>query len=154
MRIVIWAAPLPRQPERPLPSSENARNTMRANRSVSGAEVRFRRALWSAGARGYRRGSGLPGRPDIAFPAIRVAVFVNGCYWHCCPTCRLPAPKANAEFWREKFRRNVERDRAAEVALISAGWKVITVWEHEVRGDVGRAAQRTAHRIAEERARG
>ena len=127
---------------------------MRANRSVSGVEIRFRRALWAAGARGYRRGSWLPGRPDIVFPAIRVAVFVNGCYWHRCPTCRLPAPKANAEFWREKFRRNLERDWAAETALTAAGWTVITVWEHEVRADVDSAAYRTAHRIAEERARG
>jgi DNA mismatch endonuclease (patch repair protein) len=87
------------------------------------------------------------------FPAIRVAVFVNGCYWHRCATCQLPSPKANAEFWREKFERNVERDRAAEAALIASGWKVITVWEHEVRANVEDAAHRTAHRIAEERGR-
>lgn len=126
---------------------------MRANRNVSQAEVQFRRALWAAGARGYRRGKWLPGRPDIVFSAIRVAVFVNGCYWHRCPMCALPLPKANADFWRDKFEQNVERDRAAHAALAAAGWTVITVWEHDLRADVEAAAGRTAKTIAEERVR-
>jgi DNA mismatch endonuclease (patch repair protein) len=83
---------------------------------------------------------------------VRIAIFVNGCYWHRCPTCRLPAPKANAEFWREKFDRNVERDRAARETLAAAGWRVITVWEHDLRNDVDAIARQTAHFIAEERA--
>ena len=126
---------------------------MRANRNVSRAETRFRKALWGAGARGYRRGSWLPGRPDIVFPAIRLAIFVNGCYWHQCPSCQLPQPKANAEFWREKFARNIERDRAAESALAANAWKVMTIWEHELRADVEGTANRTARFIAEERLR-
>lgn len=126
---------------------------MRANRNVSQAENRFRRALWAAGARGYRRKSALPGRPDIVFSSLRIAVFVHGCFWHRCPSCQLPQPKANAEFWRQKFERNVQRDLAAAVALGHAGWTVITVWEHDVRADLAGVARRTAHLIAEERAR-
>lgn len=126
---------------------------MRANRNVSGAELRFGRDLWAAGARGYRRGSGLPGRPDFAFTAIQMAVFVHGCYWHKCPSCALPQPRANAEFWREKFQRNVERDRIAEMSLIEAGWTVVIVWEHELRADAQSAARRVAALIAVERAK-
>ena len=127
---------------------------MRATRSVSGAEVRFRRALWAAGARGYRRGSNLPGRPDVAFTAIRVAVFVHGCYWHRCPSCDLPWPKANAAFWRNKLERNIERDSEAELHLAESGWTVLTVWEHELRADVQAAAARVAALIdAQRRAR-
>jgi DNA mismatch endonuclease (patch repair protein) len=126
---------------------------MRANRNISGAELRFRRALWAAGARGYRRGSGLPGRPDIAFTAIRIAIFVHGCYWHHCPTCALPQPRANAEFWRQKFERNVERDRIAEMTLSEAGWTVIVIWEHDIRADVYRSARNVAALIAAQRAK-
>lgn len=126
---------------------------MRANRSTSRTEVRFRQALWAAGARGYRCNLKLPGRPDLAFPAIRLAVFVHGCFWHGCLACRLPRPKANAEFWQQKLDRNKERDNAVEVALASAGWKVLTVWEHELRKDVDAAAHRVARQIADERRR-
>lgn len=125
---------------------------MRANRNVSRAEIRFRRALWAAGARGFRQGLQLPGRPDVAFTAVRIAVFVHGCFWHRCPSCNLPQPRANADFWRDKFERNVARDNAAEKALTAAGWTVLTVWEHDLRKDLDGVARRTAHRIAEERA--
>jgi DNA mismatch endonuclease (patch repair protein) len=80
-----------------------------------------------------------------------VAVFVHGCYWHRCPTCQLPYPKANADFWRDKFERNLDRDKVAEAALVATGWKVVVVWEHDVRADVEETARRTAHFIAEER---
>lgn len=79
-------------------------------------------------------------RPDVVFTARRVAVFVDGCFWHSCPT-HATRPVANAAFWREKLTRNVERDRANDRALIEAGWTVIRVWEHE---DSVQAAQRIA----------
>jgi len=119
----------------PAASSENARNTMRANRRVSGLEMRLRRALWAAGARDYRVQTPLPGKPDVLFPVERIAVQVHGCFWHACPTCQLPMPKANAEFWTGKLRRNVERDLEAEEQLRWMGWELIVVWEHELRRD-------------------
>lgn len=152
MQVDTSAGSLHLPPERPEPSSPNARATMRANRSTSRTEVRFRRALWVAGARGYRCNLKLPGRPDVAFPAIRLAVFVHGCFWHGCPRCRLPRPKANAEFWRQKLQRNGERDQTVEAVLVAAGWKVMTVWEHELRADMAGSARRVAQRIADERA--
>jgi DNA mismatch endonuclease, patch repair protein len=91
----------------------------------------------------------LPGRPDIVFPSERLAVFVHGCYWHRCPTCALPEPKANAAFWREKFAVNLARDRRVESALRAAGWHVETVWEHEVRRSPEAAADRLLRRRLE-----
>jgi DNA mismatch endonuclease, patch repair protein len=124
---------------------------MRANRRISGAEIRFRKALWAEGARGFRRGEHLPGRPDIIFPAIRLAVFVHGCFWHRCPLCHLPEPKANAAFWRSKFQANAIRDESAEAALSGAGWAVLIIWEHELRTDIRAAAVRLAEMVRSRR---
>jgi DNA mismatch endonuclease (patch repair protein) len=124
---------------------------MRANRRVSGAESRFRQALWAAGARGFRRGEKLPGRPDVTFPGVRLALFVHGCYWHRCPTCALRPVKANAEFWRAKFEANRLRDSRAAAALAAAGWDVMTVWEHEIRSDVAGVAGRVAADVSARR---
>jgi DNA mismatch endonuclease (patch repair protein) len=118
-----------------VPTSENARQTMRANRAVSGREVAFRKALWAAGARGYRAKTALPGRPDIIFPAHRLAIFVNGCFWHLCPSCNLPRPRGNAEFWKNKLEANRTRDGRVHSQLEVLGWEVEVVWEHEIRPD-------------------
>lgn len=107
---------------------------MRATKSTSRLEVAFRKLLWRRGLR-YRLESALPGRPDMTFPAPRVVVFVHGCYWHRCPKCNLPMPKANRVFWTDKLRRNVERDVESAVALQQQGWTVVTVWECEIRTD-------------------
>jgi DNA mismatch endonuclease (patch repair protein) len=124
---------------------------MQANRSVSGAEIRFRRALRQAGATGYRVSARLPGRPDIVFTRSRVAVFVHGCFWHRCPTCDLPRPKAHRDFWDEKFAANAARDAKAEAALVEAGWTPVVVWEHEIRGDLEGAVARTMSAVREGR---
>lgn len=108
---------------------------MRATKSVSRLEKRFRQELWAAGVRGYRVETALPGRPDVAFPVERLAVFVHGCFWHVCPLCRLPKPRANAEFWAEKLRMNSVRDTMVSELLRSQGWEVRVIWEHELRRD-------------------
>jgi DNA mismatch endonuclease (patch repair protein) len=115
--------------QRPAASSYGALRTMQSNRSVSRLEVRFRKALWAGGVRGYRLHLLLPGRPDVAFPSRRIAVFVHGCFWHSCPKGHLPAPKANADFWKLKLRENQRRDRAAVSELTARGWNVLTLWE-------------------------
>jgi DNA mismatch endonuclease (patch repair protein) len=133
---------------RPQASSYNALRTMQANRRVSHLEVRFRRALWSEGVRGYRLNRRLPGRPDLTFGRAKLAVFVHGCFWHQCPKGHLPAPKANAEFWQAKFSENRRRDERAVASLTSMGWRVMTVWECDVRenlaGQVGRVREALA----------
>ena len=101
-------------------------------------EVKLRKALWRMGLR-YRTKSRLLGKPDIVFPAKRVAVFVDGCFWHGCPE-HFQQPRANATFWRDKLDRNRARDQEVNQALVTQGWFVIRVWEHEVRSDVTRLA--------------
>jgi len=108
---------------------------MRANRRTdTGPELALRRALHAAGYR-YRKDfrldlAGQRVRPDIAFTGRRVAVFVDGCFWHCCPQ-HGTQPANNTWYWGPKLARNVARDRTADAALAAAGWRVVRVWEHE-----------------------
>jgi len=67
---------------------------------------------------------------DIVFPTEKVAVFIDGCFWHACPA-HGSNPQANVDYWTPKLARNVERDRETDAALKSAGWLVIRIWEHE-----------------------
>jgi DNA mismatch endonuclease (patch repair protein) len=108
---------------------------MRAIRRVNTKpELALRSALHRRGYR-FRKDlrldltGGARVRPDIAFTARRVAVFVDGCFWHACPD-HGGSPSVNQSYWGPKLRRNVERDRAADVALAAEGWQVVRVWEH------------------------
>jgi DNA mismatch endonuclease, patch repair protein len=108
---------------------------MEANRrSDTTPERLLRSALHARGLR-YRKDrridvAGRRVRPDVVFGPVRLAVFVDGCFWHQCPV-HATRPVANAEYWRNKLDRNVERDRADDAALEAAGWTVVRVWEHD-----------------------
>lgn len=110
---------------------------MQANRGRNTKpEVLVRKLLRRAGFPGYRlHWRDAPGCPDIAYPGRRVAIFVNGCFWHRCPYCSPPLPSANAEFWKEKLTANAERDTRNLAKLEAAGWKVVTVWECQLERD-------------------
>jgi DNA mismatch endonuclease (patch repair protein) len=76
----------------------------------------------------------LPGSPDLVLPRLRTAIFVHGCFWHRHSGCRFATmPSTRRRFWKEKFDRNVQRDRRSAAALRRLGWSVITVWECELR---------------------
>lgn len=94
-------------------------------------ELRLRRALWAVGLRYRKYDRSLPGRPDIVFRGTRVAVFMDGCFWHGCPEC-YRAPKSNGKFWREKVDGNRARDKRQTRELRAAGWIVLRFWEHRV----------------------
>ena len=113
------------------------RKSMQGNkRADTRPEVLVRQRLREAGLTGYRlQWKKAPGRPDIAFPGRKVAIFVNGCYWHRCPHCHPSMPKRSVQFWEEKFRRNVARDRQAIADLEELGWTAITIWECELKRD-------------------
>jgi DNA mismatch endonuclease (patch repair protein) len=100
--------------------------------------MRLRRLLHAAGFR-YRLHTAVPEHPrrtiDIAFPKQRVAVFVDGCYWHACPE-HGKVPTTNAGWWAEKLRRNVERDIETNEALQRNGWAIIRAWEHQPPSEV------------------
>ncbi len=97
----------------------------------------FRSEGWSGWRRqrrigGRARGGRFRVRPDFVFAALRLAVFVDGCFWHGCPR-HGTRPRGNAAFWRAKFRRNRERDRRDSRNLRRAGWKVLRLWEHALK---------------------
>lgn len=94
-------------------------------------ERALRAALWARGLR-YRLHLKTPaGRPDVVFPGRRVAVFIDGCFWHGCPD-HYVRPRSNTPFWSNKLRANVERDRAQTLRLEEMGWRVVRLWEHQV----------------------
>lgn len=105
----------------------------RLRRRDNETEIRLRRALHALGLR-FRTQVKVPGNRrrtiDIAFTRARLAVFVDGCFWHACPD-HGTAPRTNSEWWRWKLQRNVDRDRDTDHLLGQAGWQVIRIWEHE-----------------------
>lgn len=100
-------------------------------------ELILRKSLWQEGIKGYRiHWKKAPGRPDIAFPKKKLAIFVNGCFWHRCPYCMSIAPKTNSDFWEHKFNANTERDYKKQIELENMGWVVITIWECKIKKDL------------------
>ena len=122
----------------PPPTSDITSKVMKSNRGKSTKpELILRKALRENGFPGYRLNwKKAPGRPDIAYPGKKIAIFVNGCFWHRCPHCNLPLPKSHTDFWKQKFDRNVERDGRKIKELEESGWAVITVWECEIKNNL------------------
>ena len=116
-------------------SPEDRKRTMRAVKSNStGPERRLRSMLAGLGIHGWRMNYvSVPGKPDVAFPDNKLALFVDGCFWHQCPICNRPLPSSNQEYWRRKIHSNVERDQRYNEELMAAGWRVLRVWEHELK---------------------
>ncbi|MCP4699878.1 MAG: very short patch repair endonuclease [Gammaproteobacteria bacterium] len=95
-------------------------------------ELQLRKALWQAGLRYRLHYAKLPGKPDLVFIKARVAVFVDGCFWHGCPL-HASFPAANREYWKKKLDGNIERDRRVNVELEQKGWTVLRFWEHQLK---------------------
>jgi len=97
-------------------------------------ELRFLSLLKKKGITGWRRNYSLTGRPDFVFPRLKIAVFIDGCFWHSCHKhCRLPA--SNKDYWNSKIEKNKIRDKKTSKALRGKGWTVIRIWEHEIKND-------------------
>jgi len=95
-------------------------------------EIKLRKILWSEGIRGYRIHHNLPGKPDIVFTKKKIAIFIDGCFWHKCPVC-FHEPETRKEFWMKKIQSNVDRDNKINEKLQADGWTVLRFWEHDVR---------------------
>lgn len=108
-------------------------------------ELELRRMLWSRGLR-YRLRVSLPGSPDLVFKRARVAVFVDGCFWHGCPE-HGSIPKTNPAFWATKLAQNSERDERVDGELGDRGWTVLRFWEHEIFGDLDEVVERIEHAV-------
>jgi len=118
----------------PHPSSAAVSAVMRGNQKTgSKPEIVLRSVLHREGLRFRKnlllRAGSVKVRPDIVFTKRRLAVFVDGCFWHCCPI-HGNVPQSNREYWRSKLARNVERDKEVTRALVDCGWSVIRIWEH------------------------
>ena len=121
------------------------RSALMANvrsRGNTTTEERLRGLLQELKVVGWRwHIAGLPGRPDFIFPKERVAVFVNGCFWHGCPRCQRRS-KSNVAFWEDKVSQNRKRDRRVARQLRSRNYRVVTIWECQLKGAQGEAAAR------------
>lgn len=98
-------------------------------------EIRVRKLLHSMGYRFRLHRSDLPGKPDIVLPKYKTVIFVHGCFWHGCPTCRHAKvrPKSNSDYWNQKLDRNMQRDKENDSALRELGWRVVVIWECETK---------------------
>ncbi len=96
-------------------------------------EMVVRRFLHTKGLRYRLHVKSLPGTPDLVFTSRRLALFVHGCFWHRHSCCANNIPKSRPDYWREKFNRNLERDKAAVSALKELGWSVLIFWECETK---------------------
>jgi len=109
-------------------------NMSRIRGKDTSIEVAVRKSLFSKGYRFRKNDKRLPGKPDIVLSKYKSVIFIHGCFWHRHPGCRLAAePKTRIDFWNEKFYRNVENDKKYKARIEAMGWKVIVVWECEIK---------------------
>ena len=121
------------------PSARRSQNMRAIRRSKNkSTELALIAQMRKAGIKGWRRAFPVYGSPDFVFRNERVAVFVDGCFWHGCPRCYRP-PRANALFWKAKLLYNKERDLAVNRNLRRLGWRVVRIWEHRLRHSPTRA---------------
>jgi len=122
-------------------------NMSRIRAKNTGPEVKLRKLLYAEGIR-YRIHYQLPGKPDIVFTKKKIAVFIDGCFWHKCPVC-FQEPETRKEFWMKKIQSNVNRDEKVNEQLQSEGWTIIRIWEHEVRKKPEDAVKRISDALTE-----
>lgn len=116
---------------------ERSRIMARVKGKNTAPELKVRKAVHAAGFRFRLHRNDLPGKPDLVFSRFRIAVFVNGCFWHWHGCKRSRMPKSNSEYWAAKIERNVIRDRCNMDLLRQAGWDVHVIWECELREGIG-----------------
>ncbi|MFN7019421.1 MAG: very short patch repair endonuclease [Fimbriimonadales bacterium] len=134
-------------------SPADRRRTMQ---SVKGKATRIERRLWAMLAgmhiRGWRKNAtDLPGAPDVVFDNLRIAIFVDGCFWHGCPICQRPLPKTRQEYWQGKIERNIQRAQRYNQQLQQAGWRVLRFWEHEILREPHRVRRRLKRTLRQAR---
>jgi len=124
-----------------LTPSQRKHNMSRIRGKNTGPEIKLRKLLWSQSIRGYRIHYNLPGKPDIVFTKKRIAIFIDGCFWHKCPVC-FQEPETRKEFWMKKIGSNIERDLKNTKKLQEDGWTVLRFWEHEIRKTPEKAVEK------------
>ena len=135
--------------DRPATDAKTSARLSKQKRRDTKPEVALRRALHRRGLRYFVDRAPLKGmrrRADLVFPRRKVAVYVDGCFWHSCPV-HATKPRNNAQWWADKLAANVARDRDTDRRLIDEGWRVVRIWEHE---DPAEAADRVVDELAAE----
>ncbi|MCF7815296.1 MAG: DNA mismatch endonuclease Vsr, partial [Candidatus Cloacimonetes bacterium] len=134
---------------KPKASSDAIRRTMQSNRGKNTKpELLLRKALFKHGLKGYRiHYKKLPGKPDICFTKYKIAIFINGCFWHRCPICKPNIPKHNSEFWEDKFNQTILRDKKINKQLTTLGWKVLVIWECEIKKNIDHQVEKIRNTI-------
>ena len=114
-------------------------------------EIIVRKYLFSKGLRYRKNDKRYPGKPDILLPKYHTAIFINGCFWHHHPGCKYAViPKTNQDYWIPKLRKNIERDKANYQDLRNAGWKVLIIWECQLKRSVqNEYLEKLYHKIIE-----
>lgn len=115
-----------------LTKKQRSYNMARIKSKNTGPELTLRKLLSKNKALGYRLHYKIFGKPDLVFPRKRLVVFIDGCFWHKCPDCFVK-PTSRIKFWKEKIRNNIKRDKEVNKFLVQNNWKVLRIWEHELR---------------------
>ena len=113
--------------------AERSENMSRIRSTNTKPEEIVRKYLFSKGFRYRKNDKRYPGKPDIVLPKYRTVIFVNGCFWHMHGCSRSRLPKSNQQYWKPKIERNIERDADAKKKLEAEGWRVIIIWECELK---------------------
>lgn len=127
--------------------AERSENMSRIRSTNTKPEEIVRKYLFSHGFRYRKNDKRYPGKPDIVLPKYRTIIFVNGCFWHMHGCSRSRLPRSNQEYWKPKIERNIQRDAENQRKLETDGWKVIVVWECELKK---RIAEERLSRLCEE----
>jgi DNA mismatch endonuclease, patch repair protein len=131
-----------------LTRNQRSYNMSRIRYRDTGPELNVRRLLRRAGVRGYRVNYGIAGKPDLAFVKRKIAVFIDGCFWHRCPV-DFKEPQTRKAFWIGKVERNVARDREVGQRLSEEGWTVMRFWEHDIRRDPDRVVSEIVRAVSD-----
>lgn len=107
----------------------------------TGIEIALRKALWKAGYRYRKNASGYFGKPDILLRKYKTVIFIDSCFWHGCKK-HGSLPKTRAKFWKEKIERNKERDKEVNRYYKRDDWKILRIWEHEIKKDMEKAMEK------------
>ena len=117
-------------------SEQRSRNMSAIKSKNTKPEIAVRKLLHSMGYRFRLHRKDLPGSPDIVLPKYKTVIFVHGCFWHRHENCKYAStPKTRKEFWEKKFRENINRDNLNQANLSLKGWKIIIIWECQLKGD-------------------
>ena len=117
-------------------SEQRSRNMSAIKSKNTKPEIKVRKLLHSMGYRFRLHRKNLPGSPDIVLPKYKTVIFVHGCFWHRHENCKYAStPKIRKEFWEKKFRENINRDNLNQANLALKGWKIIIIWECQLKGD-------------------